>query len=164
MRETALICPEIHGETGAHSKQATASQANPMGWFALVVQCNAQPHSSPMIRSAATSIEALNSKINTPDDQLCCSTISPGLDSPHGGPVLPHSKREAMPGKAPIVMFEAIQQQYCQHPEQGPVQLVCTGALSNAAMLLLLYPEVKPMIEITIMGGAMGVSWLTLGL
>lgn len=63
-----------------------------------------------------------------------------------------------MPGKAPVVMFEAIQQQYQQHPEQGPVQLICTGALSNAAMLLLLYPEVKPMIEITIMGGAMGVS------
>lgn len=63
-----------------------------------------------------------------------------------------------MPGKGPIVMFEAIQQQYQQHPEQGLVQLICTGALSNAAMLLLLYPEVKPMIEITIMGGSMGVS------
>jgi hypothetical protein len=55
-------------------------------------------------------------------------------------------------------MFEAIQQQYSQHPEQGPVQLIATGALSNVAMLLLLYPEVKPLIEITIMGGAMGVS------
>lgn len=68
-----------------------------------------------------------------------------------------------MPGKAAIVMFEAIQQQYSQHPQQGRVQLICTGALSNAAILLLLYPEVKPMIDITIMGGAMGVSewWLS---
>lgn len=73
--------------------------------------------------------------------------------------MLPHSKRQPLPGKAPIVMFEAIEQQYSQHPLQGPVQLICTGALSNVAMLLLLYPEVKPLIEITIMGGAMGVSW-----
>jgi inosine-uridine nucleoside N-ribohydrolase len=55
-------------------------------------------------------------------------------------------------------MFEAIQQQYNKHPEQGPVQLIATGALSNVAILLLIYPEVKPLIEITIMGGAMGVG------
>jgi hypothetical protein len=55
-------------------------------------------------------------------------------------------------------MFESITQQYSQNLQAGPVQLICTGALSNAAMLLLLYPEVKPLIEITIMGGAMGVS------
>lgn len=72
--------------------------------------------------------------------------------------MLPHSNRQPVPGKAANVMFEAIQQQYSQHPEQGPVQLICTGALTNAAMLLLLYPEVKPMIEITIMGGAMGIG------
>jgi inosine-uridine nucleoside N-ribohydrolase len=62
-----------------------------------------------------------------------------------------------MPGKAVIVMFEAIQQQYSRQPQQR-VQLVCTGALTNAAMLLLLYPEVEGMIDITIMGGALGVS------
>lgn len=72
--------------------------------------------------------------------------------------MLPHSNRQPVPGKAPIVMFEAIQAQFRQHPGQGLVQLICTGALSNTALLLLLYPEVKPMIEITIMGGAMGVS------
>jgi hypothetical protein len=36
------------------------------------------------------------------------------------------------------------------------VCLVCTGALTNAALLLLLYPEVIPMIEIVLMGGCMG--------
>jgi inosine-uridine nucleoside N-ribohydrolase len=60
-------------------------------------------------------------------------------------------------------MFESITQQYSQNPQAGPVQLICTGALSNAAMLLLLYPEVKPLIEITIMGGAMGVSGVGCG-
>lgn len=64
-------------------------------------------------------------------------------------------------GKAAIVMFEAIQQQYSQYPQQGRVQLICTGALTNAALLLLLYPEVKCMIDITIMGGALGVSSTT---
>ncbi len=34
--------------------------------------------------------------------------------------------------------------------------LVCTGALTNAALLLLLYPEVIPMIEIVLMGGCIG--------
>lgn len=81
-----------------------------------------------------------------------------GLDGPHGGPVLPNSKRQPLPGKAVNVMFEAIQKQYTLHPEHGQVQLICTGALTNAALLLLLYPEVKPMIDITIMGGAIGVS------
>jgi inosine-uridine nucleoside N-ribohydrolase len=95
MRATALLCPEIHGETG--------------------------------------------------------------LDGPEGGPVLPHTDRQPLPGKAPIVMFQHISWHHNQHPEQK-VQLICTGALTNAALLLLLYPEVQDMIEITIMGGALGVS------
>jgi inosine-uridine nucleoside N-ribohydrolase len=76
--------------------------------------------------------------------------------------VLPHSNRQPIPGKSAIVLFDAIQQQYSQNPQAGPVQLICSGALSNAARLLLLYPEVKPLMEISIMSGAMGVSegWL----
>ena len=35
---------------------------------------------------------------------------------------------------------------------------MCTGALSNAALLLMLYPEVMPMIEITLMGGCLGIG------
>ena len=35
-------------------------------------------------------------------------------------------------------------------------RLVCTGSLTNAAMLVTLYPEVLPMVDVTIMGGAMG--------
>uniref|UniRef100_A0A383V2J0 Inosine/uridine-preferring nucleoside hydrolase domain-containing protein n=1 Tax=Tetradesmus obliquus TaxID=3088 RepID=A0A383V2J0_TETOB len=90
---------------------------------------------------------------------LLCPEIhgETGLDGPQGGPVLPHSGRQALPGKAAIVMFEAIQQHYGRQPQQR-VQLVCTGALTNAALLLLLYPEVAGMIEITIMGGALGVG------
>jgi inosine-uridine nucleoside N-ribohydrolase len=35
---------------------------------------------------------------------------------------------------------------------------VCTGALTNVALLVLMYPEVVPMVAITIMGGAMGIG------
>lgn len=35
---------------------------------------------------------------------------------------------------------------------------MCTGALTNAALLLMLYPEVVGMIEIVIMGGCMGIG------
>lgn len=36
--------------------------------------------------------------------------------------------------------------------------LVCVGALSNAALLLMLYPEVMTMIEVVIMGGCLGIG------
>jgi inosine-uridine nucleoside N-ribohydrolase len=112
--------------------------------FSCPVSDVVQGQAKPLLRAAA----------------LLCPEIhgDTGLDGPHGGPVLPHSSRKALPGKAVNVMFEAIQQQYSHHPQQGRVQLVCTGALTNAAMLLLLYPEVQEMIDITIMGGALGVS------
>ena len=38
------------------------------------------------------------------------------------------------------------------------VALVATGALTNVALLLILYPEVTAMVEITLMGGAMGMG------
>ncbi len=38
------------------------------------------------------------------------------------------------------------------------VRVICTGALSNVALLVSLYPEVIPRIEVVLMGGAMGVA------
>jgi inosine-uridine nucleoside N-ribohydrolase len=38
------------------------------------------------------------------------------------------------------------------------VRLVCTGALTNAAVLLTVYPEVAAMVEVVLMGGAMGLG------
>eukprot|EP00877_Chromochloris_zofingiensis_P007942 jgi/Chrzof1/3400/Cz12g23290.t1 len=37
-------------------------------------------------------------------------------------------------------------------------RLVCTGALTNVAALIIIYPEVLNLIEIIIMGGALGVG------
>ncbi|GBF87982.1 N-D-ribosylpurine ribohydrolase [Raphidocelis subcapitata] len=81
-----------------------------------------------------------------------------GLDGPHGGPALPHSRRAPLPGKAPVVMAEAISAFLGEHPDAGPVRLICTGALTNAALLLALYPELKGGLAITLMGGAIGVG------
>ena len=43
--------------------------------------------------------------------------------------------------------------------EPGTVTLLCTGALTNIALLFSVYPEVKPYIhEIVSMGGSMGIG------
>ena len=38
------------------------------------------------------------------------------------------------------------------------VRVVCTGALTNVALLVSLYPEVLPRMEIVLMGGAIGIG------
>jgi len=38
------------------------------------------------------------------------------------------------------------------------VRVICTGALTNVALLVSLYPEVIPRIEVVLMGGAMGIG------
>lgn len=35
---------------------------------------------------------------------------------------------------------------------------MCTGALTNAALLLTLFPETAGQLQITVMGGALGVG------
>eukprot|EP00048_Salpingoeca_helianthica_P017103 m.235643 g.235643 ORF g.235643 m.235643 type:complete len:345 (+) comp20180_c0_seq1:20-1054(+) len=76
----------------------------------------------------------------------------------------------AVPGKAVTVMFEAIKKAHdtatALHgtPTRvgrglGHVVLVATGALTNVALLLALYPEVVPCLrDIVIMGGAIGIG------
>ena len=80
-----------------------------------------------------------------------------GLDGPFGGPVLPASGRTATPGKAVLVMFNAIQKSYLNNTRKK-VQLVATGALTNVALLLILFPEVIPMVDVILMGGALGIG------
>lgn len=65
-----------------------------------------------------------------------------------------HHLEEWKEKKAINQMFDTI-----SGVEGGNVHLVATGALTNVAMLLLLYPEVKPFIkQIVLMGGAIGVG------
>jgi inosine-uridine nucleoside N-ribohydrolase len=79
-----------------------------------------------------------------------------GLDGPYGGPVLPPSTRTALPGKAVLIMFDAIQKSFIEKGKK--VQLIATGALTNVALLLILFPEVIDMIDISLMGGALGIG------
>ncbi|KAK9808375.1 hypothetical protein WJX73_008616 [Symbiochloris irregularis] len=88
---------------------------------------------------------------------LLCPEIhgSSGLDLRIGS--LPSPTRQALPGKAVNVMFERIS---AHHAARGQrVSLVCTGVLTNAALLLLLYPEMADSLQqIVLMGGCMGVG------
>mmetsp|Transcript_4111 Transcript_4111/g.8334 ORF Transcript_4111/g.8334 Transcript_4111/m.8334 type:complete len:330 (-) Transcript_4111:29-1018(-) len=57
------------------------------------------------------------------------------------------------PPAAPHI-FSAIEAEFNRTGEQ--VYLICTAALTNAALLLILYPQVKPMIKLVLMGGSLG--------
>lgn len=43
-------------------------------------------------------------------------------------------------------------------PRHVTTRLVATGALTNVALLLAVYPEVVPMVEVVIMGGCLGIG------
>lgn len=79
-----------------------------------------------------------------------------GLDGPKGGRLLPRCDGTPLAGKAVDHMYTAIHKAAVHYGCK--VRLVCTGALTNAALLLILYPEVVPHVDIVIMGGCMGVG------
>ena len=74
--------------------------------------------------------------------------------------MLPPAPHGVLPGKAAVVMFEriaAVHQRLAAAAgsgggggggQAGRVALVATAALTNVALLLALYPEVKDMIEV----------------
>lgn len=81
-----------------------------------------------------------------------------GLDGPHGKALLPSGSKLAQPGKAVLHMYSYIMEAFRQGGRTQKVRVVCTGALTNVALLVSLYPEVLPRIEIVLMGGAVGVG------
>ena len=83
-----------------------------------------------------------------------------GLDAIGGGRLFPDSPVGPVsdangPVKAAPAIANAIRA--CPNP---PLQLVCVGSLTNAALLISLYPELvaERRVEITVMGGAMGIG------
>ena len=81
-----------------------------------------------------------------------------GLDATGGGRLFPLVDTSSRLPRAAIAIADAIKQ---VHQEGcGPLQLVCTGALTNAALAFMLYPElVDPSyVEVTLMGGAIGIG------
>ncbi|GAQ84607.1 inosine-uridine preferring nucleoside hydrolase family protein [Klebsormidium nitens] len=77
-----------------------------------------------------------------------------GLD----GARLPQPTVRPLLGKSVNVMFDAISKRFKNDGSSQKVSLVATGALTNIALLLSVYPEIKEMIEITMMGGCLGIG------
>ncbi|PRP75706.1 hypothetical protein PROFUN_15620 [Planoprotostelium fungivorum] len=67
--------------------------------------------------------------------------------------ILPPVVKAACPQKAVLKLAEVLE----NAPE--PITIVCTGPLTNIALLISLYPELKPKIEqLVLMGGSVGVG------
>jgi inosine-uridine nucleoside N-ribohydrolase len=77
-----------------------------------------------------------------------------GLDRLDGDVDFWDSHMTAVDPPAAPHIFAAIQAEFQR--TQQPVYLVCTACLTNAALLLVLYPQVKPMIKLVLMGGSLG--------
>jgi inosine-uridine nucleoside N-ribohydrolase len=86
------------------------------------------------------------------------------MDAPEGGSVFKEAASKAQkdiqgrPIVAAIAMAAALID--ASGPGDPPAHLVCTGALTNAALALILYPDLtkNDTLEITLMGGALGIG------
>ena len=56
--------------------------------------------------------------------------------------------------RAVVAMAETIRTAFQARGGAERVQLVATGAMTNVALLLSMYPEVAAMVDVSIMGGA----------
>lgn len=81
-----------------------------------------------------------------------------GLDAPGGGRLFPDSPMAAALTKGVLAMAAAIAA--AADAGAGPLELVATGALTNVALCLTLFPEyARPeLVRVTIMGGALGIG------
>ena len=73
-----------------------------------------------------------------------------------GGARWPQTEPLAPDTSVPAIvkMAEKIEIEYERINGQAPIALICTGALTNAALLLSVFPEIAEKIEIVFMGGA----------
>jgi inosine-uridine nucleoside N-ribohydrolase len=79
-----------------------------------------------------------------------------GLDGPDGHALFPFVSAPSEEKFWLPVMREKILKTATESGEK--VWLVCTGSLTNAALLLTLHPELKVHIQISLMGGALGIG------
>lgn len=90
--------------------------------------------------------------------QVHCPEIhgNSGLDARDGGHALPATEMEVASNKGVIFMHDTICSCYSNNGEK--VAIIATGALTNVALLLILYPEISDMIDIVFMGGVLGIG------
>jgi inosine-uridine nucleoside N-ribohydrolase len=81
-----------------------------------------------------------------------------GLDACSGGRLFPLVDVGPSLPRAALAISDAIR--IVRDEGRGPLQLVCTGALTNAALAFMLFPELadRTHVEVTLMGGAMGIG------
>eukprot|EP00892_Ulva_mutabilis_P007534 jgi/Ulvmu1/5152/UM021_0169.1 len=81
-----------------------------------------------------------------------------GLDGLGGGRLFPDSPQKQQPENAVLALADAIHG--LEEDGKLPLQLICTGALTNAALLFTLYPKFASAeyINLTSMGGALGIG------
>eukprot|EP00891_Asterochloris_glomerata_P006244 jgi/Astpho2/6244/Aster-03649 len=82
---------------------------------------------------------------------------SSGLDLPPQAQVqMPPTNKTMQHGKAVLHMYSRIMEAYRQGGRLQRVRVICTAALTNIALLVILYPEVLDRLEVVLMGGCMG--------
>ncbi|EFJ39878.1 hypothetical protein VOLCADRAFT_100438, partial [Volvox carteri f. nagariensis] len=126
-----LLCPEIHGDTGLDG---------PGGGRLL-------PR-SPRALLPGKAIHVMYGAIAEAYEQLQQQDQQPPL-APAGMPEGAAAGMSGVDGSRPIATKAS---------DVIKVRLICTGALTNAALLLTVYPEVVDWLEVALMGGCMGVG------
>jgi inosine-uridine nucleoside N-ribohydrolase len=149
MRSAPILCPEIHGESGLDGPDGGVllprSNRLPTQDKAchVMFQAISSWHQSKLLQEGAA--ESPQDPSGAPEGHA----QSPYQLMNGGG----HSTRSAEDGHGSTT---AAYTSLTAAAER--VRLVCTGALTNAAVLLTVYPEVAAMIEVVLMGGCLGVG------
>ena len=90
----------------------------------------------------------------------CCPEIhgSSGLDGLDGQPCLPPPSegRDPIRENAMAYIYDCISKEYAKGHMKTKVHVVATGALTNIALLIMLYPQIVDMVTITCMAGSIG--------
>ncbi|GLC42326.1 hypothetical protein PLESTB_000659200 [Pleodorina starrii] len=126
-----LLCPEIHGDTGLDGP----------GGGRLLPRSPRSPLPGKAITVISRAIEAAYEQLQRE------RTGQQQQQQQRGG--------EGGGGEG---SWRSSSSSSSSSPSGERVRLVCTGALTNAALLLTVYPELSEMVEVVIMGGCMGVG------
>ena len=128
-----LLCPEIHGDSGLDGPQGKplldGTVAAPAQRYARAVP---RMYERIATHYAERSVRCHDHEVAAEAKCTC--------------------------GRLTLTQSDDAQQSLCSIRRREKVQLVATGALTNVALLLILYPEVGRMIDITLMGGALGIG------
>lgn len=79
-----------------------------------------------------------------------------GLDGADGQPLFPWKERPADPEFWLQRWARLLQQAWDQTGQ--PIDMVCTGSLTNLALLITLFPDLRSKLRVSLMGGALGIG------